>query len=83
MIGGFFSDVATKYPGVFPHDGLFARYPYLFPCVFASALSLLGGVAGYFFLEESLTPPPKPIWEILFGAKEDDEGITASARGVV
>lgn len=65
IVGGFFSDISTKYPNIFPHDSLFGQYPYLFPCAFAAVISFIGAIAGVFFLEESLTSPSMPMWKAI------------------
>lgn len=67
IIGGYLSDVATKYPQIFPQTGIFGTFPYLFPCVVAALVSLAGSVAGYLYLEESLEHPPMPIDEYVAG----------------
>jgi MFS family permease len=67
IIGGYFSDVATKYPQLFPQTGLFGTFPYLFPCLVAALISLSGSIAGYLYLEESIQTPVIPVGEYLAG----------------
>lgn len=51
LLGGTFSDPATKYPSFFDY-ALFRSYPYLFPCLVAAIISCAGATFGYFFMEE-------------------------------
>jgi MFS family permease len=50
-IGGFLAQPADKY-AIFENVQLLIDYPYLLPCVCASALSFIGLVSGIFFLPE-------------------------------
>ncbi|TCD61670.1 hypothetical protein EIP91_008092 [Steccherinum ochraceum] len=53
LIGGTFSNAATKYPQLFNIE-IFHLYPYLLPCLIAGALALFGAIGGFFCLEETL-----------------------------
>jgi len=52
-MGGFLAQPARFYPGTFAKDGLFGRYPYLLPNIFAAVSIALAIVQGIFFLEET------------------------------
>ncbi|ETS83916.1 hypothetical protein PFICI_05792 [Pestalotiopsis fici W106-1] len=52
-MGGFLAQPARFYPGLFPADGLFGRYPYLLPNLVAVAVIVLAVLQGIFFLEET------------------------------
>ncbi|RKP34344.1 major facilitator superfamily domain-containing protein, partial [Dimargaris cristalligena] len=54
MIGGLLSNPVDNYPSIFGDSVLFAKYPYLLPCLFCAALSTCSWVLGYFYLEETL-----------------------------
>jgi len=53
LLGGTFSDPATKYPQLFDYP-FFRENPYFFPCGIASVISCIGATVGYFILEETL-----------------------------
>lgn len=54
-IGGLLADPARKYPNSFLASiELFVEYPYLLPCLFSCVVSLVGLVAGFMYLEETL-----------------------------
>ncbi|KAJ1921901.1 hypothetical protein H4219_000247 [Mycoemilia scoparia] len=53
-IGGFLSQPAKQYPGIFGGIWLFETFPYLLPCMIGSSLSLFGIIYGYFNLKETL-----------------------------
>lgn len=51
LLGGTFSNPATKWPGLFDTE-LFRNYPYLLPSLLAASLAFCGAVFGFFALEE-------------------------------
>ncbi|KAH9946226.1 MFS general substrate transporter [Epithele typhae] len=53
LIGGLLSNPATKYARWFDND-LFRQYPYLLPCIAASAIAFAGTLFGFFYLKETL-----------------------------
>ncbi|KAA1474864.1 MFS general substrate transporter [Dentipellis sp. KUC8613] len=53
LIGGTFSNPATKFPQFFDYEFL-RTYPYFLPGFIAAVTSVSGVVFGYFFLEETL-----------------------------
>ncbi|KAJ2553654.1 hypothetical protein EV175_002868 [Coemansia sp. RSA 1933] len=57
-IGGLLANPVKKYPWLFGNSVLFREYPYLLPCLFGSAISFVGLVVGFFFLEETLVVKP-------------------------
>ncbi|EFJ26685.1 hypothetical protein SELMODRAFT_97863 [Selaginella moellendorffii] len=57
-LGGFLSQPAVKYPNVFHHGSLFARFPYLLQALVVSAIALLG-LCMCFTLPETLHKHPK------------------------
>ena len=56
-ISGFLSYPADKFPDTFAPDGLFGRHPFLLPSLSAGLVTALGGVLGYFYLEETVADP--------------------------
>ncbi|KAF8163161.1 major facilitator superfamily multidrug-resistance, DHA1 sub-family [Crassisporium funariophilum] len=54
LIGGFFSNPATRYPRYFDYDFL-RVYPYFLPCLLVSSFSFLAFVTSWFLLEETLS----------------------------
>ncbi|KAI0478477.1 major facilitator superfamily domain-containing protein [Xylariaceae sp. FL0804] len=52
-MGGFLAQPATFYPGLFPADGLFGRYPYLLPNLVSVVVIVLAIAQGVLFLEET------------------------------
>ncbi|KAJ7465044.1 major facilitator superfamily domain-containing protein [Mycena latifolia] len=71
LIGGFFSDMATNYPGYFGYSFL-ESYPYFLPGFFCASLVMLGFVMTYCFLEETLPNQRR------YGPTEDDPVLEAS-----
>ncbi|KAL6049513.1 protein ZINC INDUCED FACILITATOR-LIKE 1-like [Balamuthia mandrillaris] len=59
VIGGYLAQPAKKYPSLFPKDSFFDHYPYLMPCLVGASVTLVGLIAGYFFLTETLQKFPK------------------------
>lgn len=59
LLGGTFSDPATKFPQWFDYDFLRA-YPYFLPCFAAGMIAIAGVIGGYFCLEETL---PSKRWK--------------------
>ncbi|KAL6043419.1 protein ZINC INDUCED FACILITATOR-LIKE 1-like [Balamuthia mandrillaris] len=59
IIGGYLAQPAKKYPSLFPKDSFFDHYPYLMPCLVGASVTLVGLIAGYFFLTETLQKSPK------------------------
>ncbi|KAG6556366.1 hypothetical protein Mapa_002309 [Marchantia paleacea] len=53
-LGGYLSQPALKYPDLFPPGSLFAVYPYLLPCVFCSAISVVALFITVLYLPETL-----------------------------
>ncbi|KAH9951314.1 MFS general substrate transporter [Amylocystis lapponica] len=53
LLGGTFSNPATRYPGIFDYQFL-RDYPYFLPCFVAGFVSLLGAALVFFSLEETL-----------------------------
>jgi MFS family permease len=53
ILGGLLSDPVQQYPNVFGQSALFTEFPYLFPCLVSSGLTIVGCILGFFFLEES------------------------------
>jgi hypothetical protein len=58
-MGGYLAQPAKFYPGSFPKDGLFAKYPYLLPNLVAAIGILAAIVQGMLFLEETLVKEEK------------------------
>jgi MFS family permease len=56
-IGGFMSFPAQKMPGLFPPGGSFDENPFLLPFMTAAAVTFLGWILGYCFLEETVQDP--------------------------
>ena len=61
-MGGFLAQPAKFYPGVFSEDGIFGRFPYLLPNLFAAVAITLAIIQGIFFLEET-NPAFKEVFE--------------------
>lgn len=59
-IGGLLAKPADSYPSVFPHDGLFGRFPYLLPNVVCSILLLCSIIFAFLFLQET-HPDMQPL----------------------
>jgi hypothetical protein len=51
LVGGFFSNMATKYPDYFGFDFL-EEHPYFMPGIICALLASLGFILTYLFLEE-------------------------------
>ncbi|KAJ7039837.1 major facilitator superfamily domain-containing protein [Mycena alexandri] len=60
LIGGTFSNLATKYPDRFRHSFL-QSYPYFAPGFICALFILLGLILMYFFLEETLPCKKEPV----------------------
>jgi len=71
LIGGTFSNPATRFPNVFGDVTFLKQHPYFLPCFISTSMTLTSITIGYFFLEETLpskankgrylssqTPPP-------------------------
>ncbi|KAF2021428.1 MFS general substrate transporter [Aaosphaeria arxii CBS 175.79] len=52
-MGGFLAQPAKYYPNVFSQDGIFGRFPYLLPNLFAVVSIVLAIIQGIIFLEET------------------------------
>ncbi|KAF2657162.1 MFS general substrate transporter [Lophiostoma macrostomum CBS 122681] len=52
-MGGFLAEPAHFYPNTFSQDGIFGRYPYLLPNLFAAVSIVLAIIQGILFLEET------------------------------
>lgn len=76
-IGGALALPATKWPDVFPPDGLFGQFPFLLPTLIGTVISVIALVSTILFLKETLVrEPPAP--------SEEDDGVplvVASAGG--
>ncbi|KAL2912472.1 hypothetical protein HK105_208044 [Polyrhizophydium stewartii] len=57
ILGGFLVDPVGQFPGIFGGCELLRKFPYLFPCLVSSAISLLGALIGYWYLAETLKRP--------------------------
>lgn len=53
-IGGVLSSPVSKYPSLFPPDGLFGRFAFLLPCLVLSAFSFISILFIIFMLPETL-----------------------------
>jgi len=51
-IGGFFSQPALKYPSLFKTPGLFARFPYVLPCLIVSVILVISLILIFTFLKK-------------------------------
>ncbi|KAJ1971266.1 hypothetical protein H4R33_007193, partial [Dimargaris cristalligena] len=85
MIGGLLSNPADNYPSIFGDSVLFAKYPYLLPCLFCAALSMCSWMLGYFYLEETLNRemPKVPNLASASGTTLADEQISNAEAGTV
>lgn len=52
-IGGTFAKPAEGYPSIFPSDGLFGRFPFLFPNLICACLLFISILWGALFLRET------------------------------
>ncbi|KAK0207165.1 hypothetical protein DFS33DRAFT_1382241 [Desarmillaria ectypa] len=48
IVGGFFESPATKWPGAFGSESVFALYPYLLPCAVAASITFVGSIMACF-----------------------------------
>lgn len=48
IVGGFFESPATKWPGAFGSESVFALYPYLLPCAVAAFITSVGSIMACF-----------------------------------
>ncbi|KAK0491673.1 major facilitator superfamily domain-containing protein [Armillaria novae-zelandiae] len=48
IVGGFFESPATKWPGAFGSESVFASYPYLLPCAVAAFITSVGSILACF-----------------------------------
>jgi hypothetical protein len=69
IIGGTFSNPATKFPGLFNYE-LFRAFPYFLPCFFSALLAFLAAMFAYHFLEEVCHYPPS-VPDIHLGSTSD------------
>ncbi|KAF9365190.1 hypothetical protein BGX34_010994 [Mortierella sp. NVP85] len=53
VLGGYLTDPAKNFPDVFGDWDFFINYPYFLPCLAAGMITIIGFIAGYFFLEET------------------------------
>jgi hypothetical protein len=51
LIGGAFSNPATRYPSLFDYE-LFRKFPYFLPCLVSAAVALFSAATAYLFLNE-------------------------------
>jgi hypothetical protein len=59
-IGGYFANPTESFPGMFPQDSLFSKFPYLLPNLICAFMLLCSMVAAYVFLFE--THPDMQPW---------------------
>ncbi|KAK6163113.1 hypothetical protein DH2020_002954 [Rehmannia glutinosa] len=60
-LGGFLAQPAEKFPGIFASDSLFARFPYLLPCLIISLFAAIVTVACFWIPETLHTHNTKNI----------------------
>lgn len=60
ILGGYLSEPATRYGGIFDTP-LWREYPFLLPCVVGATAPFLTGIVGGYFLEETLKKPEKTV----------------------
>ncbi|KAK6140485.1 hypothetical protein DH2020_025766 [Rehmannia glutinosa] len=60
-LGGFLAQSAEKFPGIFASDSLFARFPYLLPCLIISLFAAIVTVACFWIPETLHTHNTKNI----------------------
>ncbi|KAK6354055.1 hypothetical protein TWF730_008473 [Orbilia blumenaviensis] len=53
-LGGFLSEPARKYPGLFPSDSFFDRNPWALPNILLGAMIFIGCLLAFLFLDETL-----------------------------
>ena len=54
-IGGILSRPAVQYPSIFFQDTIWARYPYLLPCLVSASLAVVGFIFLFLYLPETLS----------------------------
>lgn len=74
VIGGALALPATKWPDVFPPDGLFGQFPFLMPTLIGAAISVIALVSTILFLKETLVREPVP-------AAEEEDGVPLVVAG--
>jgi hypothetical protein len=52
-IGGLLANPVKFYPGIFPKDGLFGRFPFLLPNLVCALIMFSSIIIGFFWLEET------------------------------
>ncbi|CAG8958359.1 hypothetical protein HYFRA_00011036 [Hymenoscyphus fraxineus] len=68
--GGFFAKPAENMPGLFGHNALLIKFPFLLPNLVASFFFLTGISTGIFFLKETLeTKKHRTDWGLTIGKK--------------
>ncbi|KAL0947403.1 hypothetical protein HGRIS_013516 [Hohenbuehelia grisea] len=83
LLGGTFSNPATKYPALFGGK-FFHVYPYFLPCAVAACVAFISVFLAYFFLEETLPskrrriPNEKRAHQPTYGATNNFTGGTPS-----
>lgn len=53
VLGGLLVDPVKQYPKIFGGNHFLTEFPYFLPCFVGSVISLSGGIAGIFLLEET------------------------------
>jgi hypothetical protein len=69
-LGGLLAKPADFFPGVFPKDGLFGRYPYLLPNLASVVVIVIAILQGIIFLEET---NPRARGEIAITTNDEDD----------
>lgn len=62
VIGGFLSLPADNYPSLFKNT-VFETYPFALPSIFVALNCVVVFLISYFYLPETLPPPPKSVFE--------------------
>ncbi|KAF9567594.1 MFS general substrate transporter [Agrocybe pediades] len=83
LIGGLFSNPATKYPRYFDTE-LMRSYPYFLPCLLVSSCTSLGLLLSLCFLEETLQPreTKQLMAPRAYGSTRSETHSTASRRHI-
>ncbi|KAL7157905.1 hypothetical protein ABFS83_02G107600 [Erythranthe nasuta] len=85
-LGGFLAQPAEKYPGIFTQDSLFARFPYLLPCLIISLFAAVVTVACFWIPETLHTHKSEKIASqdsydgLECGGKEETEGQKSNSK---
>ncbi|XP_012849913.1 PREDICTED: protein ZINC INDUCED FACILITATOR 1-like [Erythranthe guttata] len=85
-LGGFLAQPAEKYPGIFTQDSIFARFPYLLPCLIISLFAAVVTVACFWIPETLHTHKSEKIASrdsydgLECGGKEETEGQKSNSK---